>query len=160
MDARLHRLETHRMRIIHNIICIGVLDFVLTAAGAPLGLAQGLSGNAFVGETYKIDYPQAVDKSSTPVDNSPDGIRKLTHTKATSRGYTDHQWQCLDLIIKRESHYNLTAVNGSHYGIGQVRGMKPGTGAKRQIERILDYIQHRYTTACEAYAFHKKHGWY
>ena len=152
------------MKVIHSLICIVVLDFALSAAGAPVGEAQGQSGRAFVGETYIIDYPQAVDKSMKPVrksiDTTPDGIRKLTHIKATSRGYTNRQWQCLDLIIKRESNYRLTAVNGSHYGIGQVRGMKHGTGAQRQIEQILKYINHRYGTACNAYAFHKKHRWY
>lgn len=148
------------MKVIHILICIVMLDSALSAAGAPRGEAQGQSGKAFVGETYIIDYPQPVDKSTKPVDNSPSSIRKLTHLKATSRGYTDRQWQCLDLIIQRESHYRLTAVNGSHYGIGQVRGMKHGTGAKRQIERILEYIEHRYTTACKAYEHHRKHGWY
>lgn len=145
------------MRVGQILSCIVILDFALVAAGAPVGEAQGQSGKAFVGETHIIDYPQPVDKS---IDKSPDGLRKLTHTKAVSRGYTDREWQCLDLIIKRESHYRHTAVNGSHYGIGQMRGMKHGTGPIRQIERVLDYIQHRYSTACEAYAFHKKHGWY
>lgn len=148
------------MRVIHTIICIGVLDFVLSAAGAPLGLAQGMSGSAFVGETNKIDYPQAVDNSPSLVDNSPDAVRKQTHLAATSRGYTNREWQCLDLIIKRESHYRHNAVNGSHYGIGQLRGMKHGTGYKHQIKRVLDYIQHRYNTACNAYQHHIKHGWY
>jgi hypothetical protein len=145
------------MKVIHSLICIVILDFALVAAGAPVGEAQGQSGKAFVGETYIIDYPQPVDKS---IDKSPAGIRKLTRAKATSRGYTDREWQCLDLIIQRESKYRLTAVNGSHYGIGQVRGMKHGTGAQRQIQRVLDYIEHRYGTACKAYAFHKKHRWY
>ena len=148
------------MKLIHKLTCIGMIDFVLFAAGAPLGLAQSESGSAFVGETYKINYPQVVDNLPSPVDNSPSAIRKLTHKKATSRGYSDREWQCLDLIIKRESHYRHTAVNGSHYGIGQLRGMKHGTGPKRQIERVLDYIQHRYKTACKAYAHHKKHRWY
>jgi len=145
------------MKVIHIIIWIACIDFALSAAGAPLGEAQSQSGRAFVGETHIIDYPQAVDKS---IDTTPDGIRKLTKIKATSRGYTDRQWQCLDLIIKRESHYRLTAVNGSHYGIGQVRGMKHGTGAQTQIRRVLDYIEHRYGTACKAYAHHKQHRWY
>ena len=152
------------MRVIHKIICMGVLDFVLVAAGAPLGLAQGLEGSAFVGETSILKFHSPVDNFSKPVDNSidtsPDGIRKLTHTTAISRGYTDRQWQCLDLIIKRESHYRLKAVNGSHYGIGQLRGMKHGTGAKHQIDRILKYIEHRYDNACNAYKHHRKHGWY
>lgn len=152
------------MKLINIIIWIACVDFALSAAGAPVGEAQSQSGRAFVGETYIIDYPQAVDKSMKPVrkpiDTSPDGIRKLTRIKATSRGYSNREWQCLDLIIKRESHYRLTAVNGSHYGIGQVRGMKHGTGAQTQIRIILDYIEHRYGTACKAYAHHKKHRWY
>lgn len=94
------------------------------------------------------------------IDQSPAAIRKQTHQAATSRGYTDREWQCLDLIIKRESNYRVKAVNGSHYGIGQIRGMKHGTGAKHQIQRVLDYIAHRYGTACEAYKHHKKKGWY
>ena len=93
-------------------------------------------------------------------DNSPSAIRAQTKTMAVSRGYTDREWQCLDLIIKRESNYRLKAVNGSHYGIGQIRGMKHGTGAKRQIERVLEYIQHRYGSACNAYKHHRKHRWY
>ena len=97
---------------------------------------------------------------TTQKDITPDLVRKETHNAATSRGYNNREWQCLDLIIKRESHYRHNAKNGSHYGIGQIRGMKPGTGYKHQIKRILDYIDKRYKTACNAYKHHKQNGWY
>ena len=101
-----------------------------------------------------------VTNTPPPPKITPAIVRAETHKIAVSRGYSDREWMCLDLIIKRESNYRHKAVNGSHYGIGQVRGMKHGTGYKRQINKVLEYIDSRYGTACKAYKFHKLHNWY
>jgi hypothetical protein len=72
------------------------------------------------------------------------------------------QWPCLRELWDRESGWDPTSDNptSSAYGIPQIIGMKPGTGWKRQIERGLSYIDHRYGTPCSALAAHDSKGWY
>jgi hypothetical protein len=71
------------------------------------------------------------------------------------------EWPCLRELVQRESSWNPTAVTGSHYGLFQMRGLKHSTGWKRQVERGLGYIDHRYGgDVCVALSHSNKTGWY
>ncbi len=70
------------------------------------------------------------------------------------------QWPCLKALWTRESNWNPQAVNGSHFGIPQMRGLKHSTGWKRQIERGLGYIAHRYDGPCDALHHSDLRNWY
>lgn len=90
-----------------------------------------------------------------------DHARAYTHRVVSSRGFSRREWVCLDTLIRRESNWSPTAKTGSHYGLGQVRNMKPGTPLKRQVERILKYLNHRYQgSACKALKHSYRTGWY
>lgn len=95
-------------------------------------------------------------------------------TKEDSKAYArdavlewaDREYTCLASLWGKESAwehdaYNHIKVMGRNAGgIPQLLGMSPTTPPTMQIDRGLSYIQHRYTTPCRAWTFHRKHGWY
>ena len=62
----------------------------------------------------------------------------------------------------KESAWDATAQNpeSSAFGIPQILGMHPNTPAPRQIERGLEYIQHRYTKPSVAWSHWRNNNWY
>ena len=62
----------------------------------------------------------------------------------------------------KESGWSHTADNpkSTAYGIAQVLNTKKNTPAPLQIERGLEYIQHRYEKPSVAWAHWRKHNWY
>jgi hypothetical protein len=81
------------------------------------------------------------------------------------------QFACLEQLWTKESNWrpkaqNKIKINGKQAGgIPQILGLSPDLPAHLQINRGLDYIEHRYGSPCEAWAFwlkqHKKGvGWY
>jgi hypothetical protein len=92
-----------------------------------------------------------------------------------SQGWSTKEWGCLNNLWNSESHFNPKALNmGSKaFGIAQFlpntwsnyKVMKTAE-AKLQIQYGLRYIEKRYGSiydtagACNAWKFHKKHGWY
>lgn len=80
------------------------------------------------------------------------------------------QFTCYDNIIMRESKWNPSAANphSSAYGIPQsLPGSKMAefgsdwrTNPATQIAWGLHYVDQRYGTPCQAWAFKHAHGWY
>lgn len=72
------------------------------------------------------------------------------------------EWKALAKLWGKESGWRHEAANpkSSAYGIAQVLNTKPGTPAPLQIERGLEYIQHRYDKPSAAWAHWRANGWY
>ena len=81
---------------------------------------------------------------------------------AHSRIVNDKQYQCFQAIINKENRsWHVDARNGSHFGLGQMRSKHyRNLDGYRQIDATLAYIKVRYKTICNAWLFHKKHGYY
>lgn len=62
----------------------------------------------------------------------------------------------------KESAWNPAAdnPNSSAFGIPQLLNLDPSTPAPLQIERGLDYIQHRYEKPSVAWSHWRSNGWY
>jgi hypothetical protein len=71
------------------------------------------------------------------------------------------EFYCVSDLWFKESRWQPTAKNSksSAYGIPQLLNLK-SKDPFIQIDRGLDYIKNRYTTPCNALAFHNKRGWY
>ena len=80
--------------------------------------------------------------------------------------WRDKQVACLNKLWGKESAwnpkaYNKIKVSGRNAGgIPQLLGLDPDTPPTKQIDRGLEYIYHRYSTPCRAWAHFKKHGWH
>lgn len=72
------------------------------------------------------------------------------------------EWRALVKLWGKESAWKHDADNpkSTAYGIAQVLNTKPGTPAPLQIERGLEYIQHRYKKPSQAWAHWRAKGWY
>jgi hypothetical protein len=88
---------------------------------------------------------------------SKDELRVYAH----SRIINYKEFKCFDSIILKESSYNYLARNGSHYGIGQMRSTYyQSRDPYTQIDLTIAYCLKRYSSICNAWSFHKKHGYY
>lgn len=80
---------------------------------------------------------------------------------AHSRIVNYKQFQCFNKIITKESHWNVSARNGSHYGLGQMRSTHyRDLDAYRQIDASIKYITNRYGSMCNAWRFHMRKDYY
>jgi hypothetical protein len=71
------------------------------------------------------------------------------------------QMKCLGLLYGKESAWNPDAVNGSHYGIPQGRSIYLKTALpEQQIMWGLKYIDNRYGSPCNAWAFFLKNNYH
>jgi len=115
---------------------------------------------ALAAATLLSHPPHAHAASATVADAKAYALERLGR-----RHYT-----CLDRIILRESHWNPLAHNrrsGAH-GIPQaVPGSKMrSAGADwydnpvTQVKWMIRYVNGRYGSACNAWGFHLRHGWY
>lgn len=114
--------------------------------GAVLGIVR---------ETRKKVYSQPpVEMWITP--------KRLVKHRASARGYDKSELKCLFEIIDRESDWNPKAdnPNSTAFGLFQRLKLNPEASLQKQVRTGLDYIQHRYGTACEALKHHNKKGWY
>lgn len=80
---------------------------------------------------------------------------------AHSRLVNYKQFQCFNKIITKESHWNVSARNGSHYGLGQMRSTHyRDLDGYRQIDATIKYITIRYGSMCNAWRHHMKRNYY
>jgi hypothetical protein len=101
------------------------------------------------------------------------GAAKHTVNEAKEYARTtlgSEQFRCIDNIFQRESHWNPLAHNrtsGAH-GIPQaVPGSKMRSAGKdwysnpvTQTKWGIRYVNRRYGSACNAWAFWQRNGWY
>ena len=75
--------------------------------------------------------------------------------------YDYKQMKCLGKLYGKESAWNPKARNGSHYGIPQGRSewLRDQDGYA-QVRWGLSYIEHRYSTPCNAYDHWKAKNWH
>jgi len=119
------------------------------------------------GTCHKRPYeaPRAV--LSAPADVS--GNIAIGKQKASQRGWTGSQWDCLYTLWFYESGWNNNAQNptSTAYGIPQfLNGTWAGTGYAKtsdptiQIKAGLVYIKNRYATPCGALQHFDDVRWY
>ncbi len=72
------------------------------------------------------------------------------------------EYKALVKLWTKESNWRHQADNkhSTAGGIPQILGLDPKTPAPRQIERGLEYIQHRYEKPSVAWAHWRANGWY
>jgi hypothetical protein len=80
------------------------------------------------------------------------------------------QYECAAQIITRESSWNPRALNAGSgaYGLGQALpaskmapfGTDWATNPTTQLRWMHDYVQNRYGSACNAWAWWQTHHWY
>jgi len=96
----------------------------------------------------------------------PETIAFLTEY---ANGQSMKEWKCLDQLWSAESHFNPKALNMSSKAFGLAQFLpttwtnykiKKTSVAVVQVQYGLHYIKVRYGTACNAWAFHQKNGWY
>lgn len=86
-----------------------------------------------------------------------DSLRLYAH----SRLVNFEQFLCFNKIITKESNWRVNAKNGSHFGIGQMRSKwYRDLDGFRQVDETIKYISRRYSTSCQAWAFHQKNNWF
>ncbi|GAB3475981.1 aggregation-promoting factor C-terminal-like domain-containing protein [Nocardiopsis coralliicola] len=120
------------------------------------------------GKTWtEVDRPKQPEKYSfggTPSGGRAGDVeenKEIGKKIAAERGFTGREWECLETLWSHESNWNHKAVNpsGGAAGIPQLHpsAHNPPAGymdsPEVQIEWGLDYIEGRYQTPCQAWAF-------
>ena len=106
-------------------------------------------------------YDWGLDLGLVPSGGDNEENKALGRELAAARGFTGREWDCLETLWHHESNWNHRAVNpsGGAAGIPQLHpdahAFPPGylDSAEVQIEWGLDYIERRYNTPCQAWAF-------
>lgn len=91
----------------------------------------------------------------------------IVPTKKTLKMYTRsllplEEYKCISQLWGKESAWNHLADNpdSTAFGIPQILGLKT-VNPYTQIHKGLTYIERRYSnSACKAWKFHKRNGWY
>ena len=103
--------------------------------------------------------------------NTPDGARATARDRAASTyGWGDDQFQCLDKLWQKESGWSYSAYNASSGAAGIPQSL-PGskmasagsdweTNATTQIIWGLGYINGSYGTPCSAWSHSQSMNWY
>ena len=113
----------------------------------------------------------AAAAESLAAANTPDGARATARNLAASTyGWGDDQFQCLDKLWQKESGWSYTAYNASSGATGIPQSL-PGskmasagsdweTNATTQIIWGLGYINGSYGTPCSAWSHSQSMNWY
>ncbi len=123
--------------------------------------------------TVSASAMSLVSSASANVElaRTPDGAREVAKTLMDEKyGWGDKQYECLDSLWTKESHWNYKASNkrsGAH-GIPQalpatkmeVIGTDWRTNPVTQISWGLRYIDIRYDTPCKAFAKFQRSRYY
>jgi hypothetical protein len=130
-----------------------------------------------IGSLIGIPIKSYVEEHHKPVDTTEPTCIEISPkywtpymSKIYARGFITEEypswgraeWRALLKLWGKESGWKHTADNpdSSAYGIAQVLNTKHGTPAPLQIEKGLEYIEHRYGKPSVAWAHWRKHRWY
>ena len=158
-------MTRRRLRMLFTALDMGVYRGHSQPPGGLAPLNKRLNKTPLIKEIKKLTISLALLlllQMATPMPSygatySIDQLRLYTH----SRILIYKEFVCMDKIIMLESRYNYLAVNGSHTGIGQMKSKHyQSRDPYTQIDLTIAYTYKRYTTLCNAYAFHLKHGYY
>jgi hypothetical protein len=126
-------------RTLQLLTTVGAMTVALTAVGQPVAQAHTLAQQ----QAYK--------------DYAASGFRSAA------------QFDCLELLWETESNWDPDAQNptSTAYGIAQfidatwaTTGIAKTSDPYLQIDAGLVYIDERYGTSCDAWAFHQANNWY
>ena len=149
----------------------------LAAAVNPIDSAAALYGSinlasTSVGAMFSSDLALVSSISaSVEMARTSDGAKQVAEIILTEEyGFNEAQFECLDSLWTRESHWNYKAHNyrsGAH-GIAQalpaekmsVVGTDWRTNPVTQIRWGIRYITMRYDTPCKAWSKWKSHRFY
>lgn len=93
---------------------------------------------------------------------TPDEARAYVIDRATRAGFERRQLRCLLNLLHKESRFDVEADSpeSSAYGLFQQLKLEPGTPMHDQVRLGFKYLEHRYASACDAWAHSQRHGWY
>jgi hypothetical protein len=149
----------------------------LASAATPLDSAAALYGSislasTSVGAMFSSDLALVSSISaSVEMARTPDGAKQVAEIILSEEyGFGESQFECLDSLWTKESHWNYKAHNyrsGAH-GIAQalpaekmsVVGTDWRTNPVTQIRWGIRYITMRYDTPCKAWSFFKSRNYY
>jgi hypothetical protein len=149
----------------------------LASAANPLDSAAALYGSislasTSVGAVFSSDLALVSSISaSVEMARTPDGAKQVAEIILSEEyGFGESQFECLDSLWTKESHWNYKAHNyrsGAH-GIAQalpaekmsVVGTDWRTNPVTQIRWGIRYITMRYDTPCKAWSFFKSRNYY
>lgn len=105
-------------------------------------------------------YPTTTSVAEAPEPPKPTP-KEYAKAQLEYRGYLGNNWACLSALWGKESAWNHLADNpeSSAFGIAQRLG-ETSTDPYTQIDYGLKYIEARYGSPCNAWAFFKKRNWY
>ena len=149
---------TKRGKTVRNLAIVILILFAWEGVGA---VADG---------NQKIEEPTVSMYVDFPLEAwTPDIARAYSEFAIAEYGWGKTQFECLDGLWTRESHWNWKAIGATKdYGIPQ-RHMSKDTKVEikdfmsepiGQIQWGLNYIKSRYETPCRAKAHSDKTGWY
>lgn len=144
---RKHREVIIRLRFTIKAILIGVLVLILTILSIQLP------------QRYEIVRKPIIKQASMEEKRANKALAK--DMARIGWHWTGKQWSCINNIFMKESKYDQFADNktSTAYGIGQMLGETNDEPAV-QLTRTYMYIEHRYTTPCNAWSFHKRKNYY
>lgn len=149
----------------------------LAAAANPIDSAAALYGSIYlastpVGAMFSSDLALVSSISaSVEMARTPIGAKQVAEMILTQEyGFNESQFECLNSLWTKESHWNYKAHNyrsGAH-GIAQalpaekmsVVGTDWRTNPVTQIRWGIRYITMRYDTPCKAWSKWKSHRYY
>ena len=139
------------MRKSVGVISIGIVFASMTS----------LSISDKIKQTVKDEIPVISKRTKATPQEKKENKRIAKEFAWAGYGWKDKQWSCISKLFTAESRFDQFADNpkSTAYGIGQVLGEKSSI-PEIQILRAYKYIEHRYSTPCQAWSFHTKRNYY
>ena len=140
------------------VILVAATALTLSSAAVKLK-SEHPSSKVTAHERVQIEgiYPVKVEEKKVERKSfSPSRSRNYAKQRVSAK-----QWRCLNKLWDRESSWNHKAANptSSAYGIPQLLKLTR-KNPYDQIDKGLEYIRHRYGSACNAWEFWQNNNWY
>lgn len=118
--------------------------------------------------------PAMAQSPKMAVIKTPHQAKIYAKAQLSAWGWNKSQWVCLHKLWQHESNWNskswnkqaVSQIRGGKRvrlhagGIPQILGLNPRLGVPEQVNRGFIYIEARYSTPCQAWAFWARHKWY